>query len=115
VRGDRQEIGLELRHVDLDPARALHRVDVEHDALLAAELADLPDRLDHADLVVHHHDRDQDGVGPDRRFQLFQADDSVGLDFEVGRLEALALELAHRVEHRLVLGLWVTMCLPFVL
>src|SRR6185436_6762125 len=53
VRGDGEQVDLELLHVDLDTPRALHRVAVEDDALRAAQLADLPDRLHYADLVVH--------------------------------------------------------------
>ena len=34
-----------------------------------------------------------------------EVEQAVFLHVEVGHLEALALELAHRVEHRLVLGL----------
>jgi hypothetical protein len=37
--------------------------------------------------------------------ELLDVDEAVFLHVEVGHLEALALELAHRVEHGLVLGL----------
>src|SRR6266702_2716036 len=105
VRGHRQEIHLQLLQVDRDLARGLHRVAVEDDALRAADLADLGDRLDHADLVVHHHHRRENGVGAQRRLELLQIEQPVLLRVEVGRFETLALELAHGVEHRLVLGL----------
>src|SRR2546427_2473207 len=105
VRGDREQVGLEFLQVDVDPARALHRVAMEDDAFAAADLGDLPHRVDDADLVIHHHDRSQDGVRTDRRLEFLQADDAVFLDLEVGGLEPLALELADRVQHRLVLGL----------
>ena len=105
VRGDGEQVDLELLHVDLDTPRALHRVAVEDDALRAAQLADLPDRLHYADLVVHHHDRDQDGVRTQRGLELVHRDQAIGIHFEIGGLEALALELAEGVEHGLVLGL----------
>src|SRR6266704_2979355 len=105
VRGHRQEIHLQLLQVDRDLARGLHCVTVEDDALRAADLADLGDRLDHADLVVHHHHRRENGVGAQRRLELLQIEQPVLLRVEVGRFETLALELAHGVEHRLVLGL----------
>src|SRR5258707_14120701 len=91
VRGHRKQIHFQLREVDLDLARGLHRVAVEDDAFRTADLADLGDRLDHADLVVHHHDRDDDGVGPDRRLELLQVDDAVRLRIEGGRFEPLSL------------------------
>ncbi len=99
------QVHLQLGQVDIDLAGGLGRIDVEDDALLAADLADLGDRLDHADFVVHEHHRDQDGVGPDRGLQGVQVDQAVFLHVEVGGLEALALQLAHGVEHGLVLGL----------
>ena len=43
--------------------------------------------------------------GRSAAFSLLEVEQAVFLDVEVGHLEALALELAHRVEHRLVLGL----------
>ena len=105
VRGQAHQVDRQLGQVDLHLAGGLRRVDVEDDAALAAERADRRDVLDHADLVVHEHHRDQDRVGPQRRLQRLEVEQAVFLDVEVGHLEALALELAHRVEHRLVLGL----------
>src|SRR2546430_8165224 len=105
VRGHRQEIHFQFLQVDRDLAHGLYRVAVEDDAFRAADLADLGDRLDHADLVVHHHHRNENGVGAQRRLELLQVEQPVLLRVEVGRLEPLALEFAHRVEHRLVLGL----------
>src|SRR5882672_9304348 len=105
VRGHRQEVHFQLLQVDRDLSGGLHRVAVEDDALRAADLADLRDRLDHADLVVHHHHRDEDGIGAQRRLELLQVEQAVLPRIEIGRFEALALELAHGIEHRLVLGL----------
>ena len=48
---------------------------------------------------------DQDGVGAHRGLEHVQVEQAVFLHVEVGHLEALALQLAHRVEHGLVLGL----------
>jgi hypothetical protein len=52
-------------------------VDVEDDASLAAHRADRGDVLDHADLVVDQHHRDQDGVGPHRRLELVEVEQAV--------------------------------------
>jgi hypothetical protein len=94
-----------VRQVDGDLAGGLRRVDVEDDAALAAQRADRRDVLDHADLVVDQHHRHQDGVRAQRGLELVEVEQAVGLHVEVGDLEALALQLAHRVQHRLVLGL----------
>src|SRR6266849_2669493 len=104
VRGHRQKIRFQLLQVDRDLSGGLHRVAVEDDAFRAADLADLGYRLDHADLVVHHHHRHEDGIGAEGRLEFFQVEQPVLLRIEVSRFEPLALELAHRVEHRLVLG-----------
>src|SRR5487761_1960315 len=105
VRGDGHQVDLELLQIDFDLARRLHRVAMENDALGAADFTDRGDVLDHADFVVDHHYRHEDGVGADRRLEFFQIEQAVRLRAEIGRLEALALEVAHRVQHRLVLGL----------
>jgi hypothetical protein len=105
VGAEGHQVDLQLGEVDVDLAGGLGRIDVEDDALLAADLADLGDRLDHADLVVHEHHRDHHGVGADGRLQHLEVDQAVFLDVEVGGLEAFPLEFAHGVEHGLVLGL----------
>ena len=78
---------------------------MEDDSLRLADVCDLPHRLDHADFVVHHHDRSEDGIGADRRLELLDVDQTILLHLEISRLEPLALELAESVEHGLVLGL----------
>ena len=45
--------------------------------LLFRDLADLRDRLDHADFVVGVHDADQDGLVGDRVLQLVQIDQAI--------------------------------------
>ena len=52
VRRDRQQIDVVLDHVDRNFADRLHRVRVEQNAALVAELADLAPRLQDADFVV---------------------------------------------------------------
>jgi len=74
-------------------------------SLGAADGAQGGDVLDHADLVVHRHDRGQDGVGADRSLEDFQIHQAVVHHVQVGDLEAFALQLTHGVEHGLVLGL----------
>ena len=105
---------MSFAQVDLDLACALHRVDAGKMPFLAAESVNLPDRMDHADLLFTITIDDQ-MVSTNGRPQFFQTDNSIGFDVEVGGPKPRALELAHRVEDRLVLGLLVTMCLPFVL
>ena len=105
VRRERHQVDLELRQVERDLAGRLRCVDVEDDAARAADLADRREILDHADFVVDRHHRHQDRVGPQRRRQRIRIDEPVRQHVEIRRLETLALELAHRVERGLVLGL----------
>lgn len=93
--------------------------------------SNLLDGLDGSNLVVDHHDlmpggivsarceilprnrrrgwaathRDEAGVGADGRLEELKVDESVGLDGEVGDVEALVLQDSARVEDALVLGL----------
>ena len=55
VRRDRQQVDLELLCINKDFSRGLDGITMENDALFAADLADLCNRLDDADLVVDHH------------------------------------------------------------
>ena len=77
---------------------------MEEGALLAADLADLGQRLDDADFVVHRHDRDDDGVVGDRGTQDVEIDQAVLLHRQVGDGKALLLEVTAGIEHALVLG-----------
>ena len=80
VAGEREHVDVVLLHVDRDLADGLDGVGVEEDALLVAELADLGDGLDDADLVVGVHDGDEDGlVGRWRALSVVDGDEAVGL------------------------------------
>jgi hypothetical protein len=78
---------------------------VEEDALAPAERADLRERLQHADLVVDAHDRDERRLRGDRRLQLRHVDEAVGPHRQVRHAEAVRLQYAARVQHALVLRL----------
>ena len=60
VRADGRHVHLQIVDVERNLADRLHGVGVEQDALLLRDRADLGDRLNHADLVVGGHDRDED-------------------------------------------------------
>ena len=77
---------------------------MEQDALLLAELADLLDRLERADLIVGRHDADQDGLIGHRLGDLLGGHLAVLVDRQKGDLVAVALEPLARVDDGLVLG-----------
>ncbi len=105
VRGEGHQVDLELVQVDLDLAGRLCGVDVEQHAAGAGQLADGGDVVDGADLVVHVHDRDQDGVVTQRRLDQSRSDQAIFSRLQVGHFETFALQLATGVEDRLVLDL----------
>src|SRR5713226_7236271 len=60
VSGERRQIDIHLVDVEGNLAQCLDGVGVEEHTALAAELADLFQRLQHADFVVRSHNADQD-------------------------------------------------------
>ena len=56
VRRQRQKIGAERIDIDRNPARRLHRIDMQEAARLMHDVGGLANRLDHAGLVVGEHD-----------------------------------------------------------
>ncbi len=104
VAGDAHQVDVHRLDVERDLAGGLGRVGVEEGLLLAADLADLGERLDDADLVVHRHDRHDHGLVGDGGTQRVEIDQTVLLHRQVRHLEALLLEMAAGVEHALMLG-----------
>ena len=75
---------------------------MKQDAFLAAELTDSRNVLNHTDLVVDIHHRDQHGVGPNRRGQDLPVDQAIFVDIKIGDLESFALQFPAGVERGLV-------------
>mmetsp|Transcript_11703 Transcript_11703/g.37170 ORF Transcript_11703/g.37170 Transcript_11703/m.37170 type:complete len:405 (-) Transcript_11703:257-1471(-) len=105
VARDGHEIDVHGIHVQLNLARRLGRIRVEENLVLAANRPDVRHGLDHADLVVHCHDRHNHGILPDRGLELREVHQPIRLHREVGDVKARLLELAARVEDALVVSL----------
>ena len=71
--------------------------------LPADQGADVLHRLHRADLIVHVHDGDQNGVRPDGRPQLLQRNVAVAVYGQVGHLKALFLQKCQGIVHAGVL------------
>ena len=69
-----------------------------------ASLADFLHRLNHSDLVINCHNRNEPHIGPNSGLKLIQVDDLVGLHQQVGDFEALLLEVTAGIEDALVLS-----------
>ena len=105
MRGKGHQIDFQLRQINRHLARRLRRIGMENHALFAANLAHGRNILNHANFVIHQHDRGQNGIGSDGCSKLVQIHQPIGFYFEIGSLKTLALELTHRVQYRLMLGL----------
>ena len=82
---------------------SLHRIGVEQDAALAADGADLGDRLDRADLVVCIHDRHEAGILADGVRDLLGRDEAVFMNIEQRDLKALLLQPLQAVQDGMML------------
>ena len=71
--------------------------------LPADQGADVLHRLHCADLIVHVHDGDQDGVRPDGLLQLLKGNVAVAVHGQVGHLKSLFLQKCQRIVHAGVL------------
>ncbi len=105
MRGQRHQIDFQLLQVDRHLAGGLRGVHVKKHAAFAADFAERRHVLDHADLVVDEHDGSKRRVGAQRGFEFFEVEQAVRFRDERRDGKAGALELEHRVEHCLVLGL----------
>ena len=99
-----KQVDVQVAHVDVQVGRGLHRVDVEHDAAMAADATDqVGHGLDRAHLVVGQHQRDQDRAVIDRRVELLRIHPAVAIDRQDNDFEAELLQVAQRVERRVML------------
>ena len=100
VRGDRHDVDVIGIHVDRHFADRLHAIGVEQNAALAADLADLRHRLNHADFVVGVHDGDQNRFVRNGLAQHVQIDQAVAFERQIRNPVAVLLKLLAGVEHR---------------
>ena len=79
---------------------------MKNDSLVAANLANLGNRLNHADFVIHKHHRNQNGVRAKSSLEYFKIKQAILKHLEVGHLKPLTLKLAAGIKHGLVLGFY---------
>ena len=104
MRGDRHEIGAERGDVERQPGGARDRVDMDEGLAGVAHPRDeLAERLDRPDLVVRQLQADERDPLVERLGELVGVGPPVAVDRQDGRLEAPALQVRARLEHRLVL------------
>ena len=101
--GQAHQIDGQGAEVNVKFASGLRGVNVEDDALLAANSANGRYVLNDANFVVDEHDADQNGVGTQSCLKHFEVKQAVILHVKVSDFKALTLKLAHGVEHGFVL------------
>ena len=91
-----------MREIDRNLSCALCGVHVEQYACCATHFADRRDVVDHADFVVHVHQRNEQRVGTQRGADLRRFDDAGRAGLQVRDLVAFRFEVRTRVEHGFV-------------
>ena len=101
VGGDGDEIGLSR---NLDSSEPLDGIAQHQRAGLVRHARDLGDWLDHADLVVDQHDRDQQHALVELALEIVEVDAPIMLDRQNGEVDAAPGQPLAGVEHRRMLG-----------
>ena len=103
MSGEREQVDVHRFDIDGQMADRLHRVGVEEHLVRLADRADLGNRFHRADLVVRHHDADEDGFGRERLFHLLCRHPAVFVYRQIGHGEALFFQRGAGVQNRVVL------------
>lgn len=101
----RHQIHIIPVHIQVDLPKRLRRVSVEKHLILPAQLPDGLDILNHPELIVDGVNGDPQGIGSNRVLDIFDRNQSVRIDGQVGDLEALHLQVSEGVQHAFVLDL----------
>ena len=102
MRCESHDINTVFVYIHRNLSNGLYRIREEQNAVLLGKGTDLFYGLDHADLVIGIHDRDQNGSWLNGRFQFFQVDQSIGFHFQVGNFSALALNMFTGIQYSFV-------------
>ena len=103
VRRERKHIDVLRLYIDVDVTGGLHGVGMEQHARVMADLADLGDRQDGADLVVGIHDGHKAGIRADGVLHLLRRYGPDGADGQKLDFKALLFQLFERVQHGMML------------
>ena len=103
---DRHEVDVHLVNVHWDFADTLGSVGMEKDLVFAAYLSYLLYGLNHSDLIVTVDKTRHERIRSNRSLKLLKIyKPTCLLDWEIGDVESLLLEMSTRVEYALVLNL----------
>ena len=105
VRTNGHQINIHLVNVDSDLAWTLCRVNMEHDAAFATDLADARNILNDPNFILHMHYRDNSGVIAKRCLKSVKIKKTILERLKVGDLKTFSLQLSAGIQYRFVLGL----------
>ena len=91
VPGDAQHIATDARHINRHFAGRLHSVGVKPDVGLGGDPPNLLDQLNHAGLIVGHHDRDQARIRTQRGAHIVGIHPATTVNGKIGHSRALRL------------------------
>ena len=98
-----KHIDTQLIDIDRNMSEGLDRIGMEGDSMGFRDLSQACDRFDRSDFVIGKHDGCEDGVFPDRRFELPGVDKPVAAYGKVGNLKTFAFERLARMQDGVVL------------
>ncbi len=104
VGGKGHQIDREFTQIDRELTYALCGINMEQDATFAAERAHRGDILNHANFIVHVHDRHQNGVIAQCSTQILNRDQTIRGGRQPGDLEAFTFKLQAGINHRFMFG-----------
>jgi hypothetical protein len=84
-------------------AESLSGVHVEIGLVLPERAGDFVQTLNNPGLIIHLHDRDEEGFGPQRRLNLRRWDNAIGTGLDQRDLKTVALQELQRLQNGLVL------------
>ncbi len=103
MRGQRQQIDVLLNHVNPKMPNGLHSVGMEQNIMPAANLANLGNRLNRANLIISVHDANQRGFVRNRALKLINPEDSIVVNVQISNRKTLFFKSLNSVQNRMML------------
>ena len=100
MAADAQHIDTHFFRQNPELSIALHRIHMEQNGVLPVfqKLSNLLDGLYRTNLIIHIHDRHQNGLVRQRLFQIRDLHPSLSVHRQVGYLKALLFQLLHGIQ-----------------
>ena len=104
MAGEGHHVDAELFHIDGDGSKSLHRVTVKENLLFVANPGNLFDGLNRTDLIISHHNRNENGILTNGCSDILRIHPSQLIDIEISNVEALSFQPLHAVQNGMMLN-----------